>query len=332
MPSVSVIIPVFNGRSYIRRALVSVLQQAVLPAEILVVDDGSTDGSRDSVADLIPHVRWLQHEKNRGISAARNTGIRAAKGEFVAFLDADDWWRSERLQVQIAVHERHPHVGLSFCDFVQVSQTGLPERWQGGLHGECKARGIGMARLDERTYALSSDALWALVRYTSFIHPSTVICRRAVFDQSGNFDEALHGAEDLDMWFRLAANCNLALVDSSLVVVENRPDSLGRSTAKMSHGMLAAYARILARYPDMPKDVRRAAERHQAHHHLSLAWLARGSGEWRETRRRAFASLAAFPTAPAMVLAIRASLMSVLPPSSSGMRAPVRRGGGDFET
>lgn len=304
-PFVSVVMPVHNGRRYLRRALWSVLQQTVRPAEIIVIDDGSTDDTRESVGDLLDRVTWLRHERSRGVSAARNTGIAASRTPFVALLDSDDYWVPTRLEEQLGLHSACQEAEVSFCDFRQVSESGDPCGWQGGLLAQLAERGVSLELCGSGGYLLGREVLWALVEFTSFMHPSTVFCRRDVFATAGGFDEELHGAEDLDLWIRMASSSKFAFLDKSLAVVEQRPNSLGRNHAKMAKGMLRAYTAALARYPEMPRRVRRAARRHCARQHISLAWQARQAGERSESRSHAWQAFRLQPTLVALRLLAR---------------------------
>ena len=101
MTEVSVIIPTFNRAQKVTRAVSSVLDQTFTKYEIIVVDDGSTDGTKDCLAQFRHQVKYIHHPKNSGVSAARNTGIRASKTPFLAFLDSDDYWLPEKLAVQV---------------------------------------------------------------------------------------------------------------------------------------------------------------------------------------------------------------------------------------
>src|SRR5215469_600238 len=108
-PRVSVVIPLFNRARTIERALASVQRQSFSDLEIVVVDDASSDGGADKIAGLDPRLRILRHPANRGAAAARNTGINAARGEYVAFLDSDDEWLPAKLTTQLGVLDRGKH-------------------------------------------------------------------------------------------------------------------------------------------------------------------------------------------------------------------------------
>ena len=120
LPLVSVVIPVRNGKEYIDEALHSVLAQNYANLEIIVVDDGSTDDDYDRLAQIDPSIRVV-HLEGRGVSFARNTGMRQSSGRYIAFLDADDIWFPGKLTAQIRYLERHPDVGVIFGGFIKWS-------------------------------------------------------------------------------------------------------------------------------------------------------------------------------------------------------------------
>ena len=112
-PLVSVVIPVYNGEKYLAETIESILAQSCGPIEIIVVDDGSTDGSAQIAKGFSGHIQYL-HQSNRGCPAARNTGIKKASGKYFAFLDADDLWTEDKLVLQIGVMEADPSLQIVF--------------------------------------------------------------------------------------------------------------------------------------------------------------------------------------------------------------------------
>ena len=125
MPKVSVVIPTYQHAHFVAQAISSVLSQTYCDLEVIVVDDGSTDDTQEIVAGFGEQIRVVQHEKNSGLSAARNTGIQLSRGEYVAFLDADDIWLPEKLEKQIPLFERDESVGLVSSDMFFLDEDGL---------------------------------------------------------------------------------------------------------------------------------------------------------------------------------------------------------------
>lgn len=190
---ISVVIPAYNAAAYVGRAIESVLAQRRPASEIIVVDDDSQDDTRKVVAGYAPTVRYLW-QKNGGSNAARNTGIQAAAGPWVAFLDADDEWLPGRLALQVELLKAHPQLRWATGNYYrQVTGThltyyaALPERireLQGG-------RGYF-----ESWFEAFAAGLWG--------HTDAMLFEKAVLEEAGLFRPGVLWADDLDMWFRVA--------------------------------------------------------------------------------------------------------------------------------
>lgn len=190
---VSCVLPVYNGEAFLAEALQSVLGQTRAPDEILVVDDGSTDGTAEVVTGFGDRVRCFRQE-NAGQPAATNRGVQMAGGELIALLDADDVWEAEKLERQAKLHERRPEVGATF--------THARNFWVEELHEEAERF---------RDHRIAS----ALPAYVS----STLMARREVFQRVGSFDPALiHG--HVHEW--------VLRVQDAGIAVEMLPDVLTR--------------------------------------------------------------------------------------------------------
>ncbi|MGD9509361.1 MAG: glycosyltransferase family 2 protein [Geminicoccaceae bacterium] len=178
--AISCVIPVFNGEAYLGEALDSVFAQTLPPTEVIVVDDGSTDGTREVIDRFGTRVRYV-HQENRGPAAARNKGIALAIGELLAFLDADDLWLPRKLARQTQ--------RLAERGDLQVSVTQVRNFWIEELRVEAEAM---------RDHRLAAAALPGYV-------PQTMLARREAFVRVGLFDETLRTGEDTD-WFLRAAD------------------------------------------------------------------------------------------------------------------------------
>lgn len=198
MATVSVVIPAFNSAKYIGEAIQSVLDQSQLPSEIVVVDDGSTDNTRE-VAQKYP-VKYI-HQGNAGPSAARNTGISNSNGEFVAFLDADDLWIPHKLAIQLKAFKEHPEAGFSFStvwnlytgDNPSISKAPYyPPQLESWLR-ETGSSGEG-----------ACGSAYELLLHKNCVATSSMVVRRSLIEQAGVFDVRLRGCEDYDYWIRLA--------------------------------------------------------------------------------------------------------------------------------
>jgi len=185
MPKISVIIPTYNSRKFIVDAIESVLKQTYQDIEIIICDDGSTDSTGEIVKRYGNRIVY-RYQNNRGPSAARNMGIIMAKGEYVAFLDADDIWLPEKMSIQLEEIEKSDSIGLVTCPRYILSNDGNVELYQPEINGLTK-----------------NELLRILVMNNVIGGGSSVLIRKRCFDELGLFDERLLVSEDTDMWFRI---------------------------------------------------------------------------------------------------------------------------------
>lgn len=197
MPRVSVIIPCYNYAHLVGRAIRSVLEQTYTDFEIIVVDDGSTDNIPEVVAGFAGRVRYIR-QPNQGPNGARNQGIRAASGEFIALLDPDDEWLPRKLERQMTIMDSQPTVGLVYANVYLVE----------GLSGSII--GTYPSRLFRKGHVLQYLYLH------QFVPSPTPLIRRLVFDRVGYFDPNAIGSDDWDMWLRIAAQFEFAYVAEPL--------------------------------------------------------------------------------------------------------------------
>lgn len=228
--TVSVVIPSYNRGRCLPDTVGSVLAQTVPPLEVLVVDDGSSDDTREICARFPAPVRYVSRP-NGGASAARNTGMREARGEFIAFLDADDVWEPAKLEVQLALHAAHPALGWSFTDHVTTdgenrllpgvqgfrrdfpafTETGAdPEQFFASLLERSELDAAGARHV---TY--TGDA-YELLFSGNVAFPSSVVMRRSLADRAGWWDEALRCAVDTEYFHRLAAAAPVGVIMTPL--------------------------------------------------------------------------------------------------------------------
>jgi len=185
--SISVVIPAYNCQAYIRRAIDSVLGQSRPADEIIVVDDGSTDGTAEAVRTYGAKVILIQQE-NAGVSAARNAGIRAASGDWIAFLDADDEWLADKLQAQDDLFTHYPQLKWSYANFVKQS---------------------GPAAKPEHPQRKNPDKPFFDDYFNAYCHgffawTGTVMLDRSVCDTVGLFEPGMKRGQDNDLWYRIA--------------------------------------------------------------------------------------------------------------------------------
>jgi glycosyltransferase involved in cell wall biosynthesis len=192
---VSVIMPVFNTEKYVKNSIYSVLSQTYDDFELIIIDDGSTDCSYRLCSQIKdPRIKLIR-QSNKGLPIARNAGVEASKGEYIAFLDSDDVWVPQKLERHVSHLEASPEVGISFCYSAFINESGAPT----GLFQIQPCRGISPKRLFISN--LVGNGSSAVVRKAVFFSlvkadPSTCPGRP--------FDEELHHAEDYELWNRIA--------------------------------------------------------------------------------------------------------------------------------
>ncbi len=251
--TVSVVIPSYNYGRFVTDAVQTALAQTHCPLEIIVVDDGSTDDTRGRLAPYMDRIRYV-HQENRGLSAARNTGIRHARGEWIALLDADDLWHPRKTEIQLAAVGADDTIGLvGSPEYVGDMPEVLPE--------PPRIRRFG--------------ARDCLTRPP--VAPSTVLVRRSCFDTVGYFDESLTSVEDRDMWLRLAVSFGALQVTSPCWHYRMHPEQMNRNSQRM----LDNYDRVLQRFfSEHPQfiQLRRFA---MAYMHMDAARSFSGQGDRR---------------------------------------------------
>jgi glycosyltransferase involved in cell wall biosynthesis len=210
---VSSIIPAYNARRFIGRALESALGQNVPRSEILVVDDCSSDGTREVVEGYAARgVRLICRDARGGAAAARNTGLLAATGEYIAFLDADDEWLPGKMARQLDVISSRPRMTLVSCRATLIDENGVDT---GDIY-----RGA--------TPASGSEGWRTLLAHPCVATPS-VLARRSAIASAGAFNRWLPVAEDQDLWIRLALMGEIGYIPETLVRVHSTPNSLSKA-------------------------------------------------------------------------------------------------------
>ena len=224
-PIVSVIVPTHNRWPLVGDAIESVLTQSYRYFEVIVVDDGSTDGTDAKLAEFGPHLRLIR-QTQRGVSAARNRGVSVARGRYLAFLDSDDLWLPEKLKVQTRFMEGHPGI--------QICQT--DEIWmRRGLRVNPKMK-----------HQKPSGDIFRRSLELCLVSPSAVMMTRDLFNGVGGFDERLPVCEDYDLWLRIAAKHAVPLIPYALTVKRGgHADQLSRSVWGMDRYRVAALQKLL---------------------------------------------------------------------------------------
>jgi glycosyltransferase involved in cell wall biosynthesis len=197
MDQLSIVIPTYNRPEFLRGAVESAVEQTYDDLEIIVVDDGSVeDYAMDVTEQFPPHVRCVIHETNRGLSAARNTGIESSSGEYVAFLDDDDRWREDKLELQVEALADRPHSGLATCRLAAIDMNG------------------DLLRCDAEV--VSGDISNKILTRNVIGTPSRVVIRRSALPSDRPFDEELPTTQDWDFYIRLCQNREVVDVNEVL--------------------------------------------------------------------------------------------------------------------
>jgi glycosyltransferase involved in cell wall biosynthesis len=226
---ISVIIPTYNYGRFIGAAVESALGQTLRPAEVIIVDDGSTDETAEAVARFGRQVRYIRQE-NAGVCRARNRGVAESSGELIAFLDADDIWEPEKLEKQAAVFMSDKEIGLVHCGMREFdSQTGetLALRLEGG-----------------EGWVADDLLLWE--RPVVNVSGSALMVRREAFDAAGGFDERMKCGEDWDFCYRVALRYKVGFVPEPLVNYRSHPAAAHRNVGEMERGMGLFYEKAFA--------------------------------------------------------------------------------------
>lgn len=221
-PAVSVIIPTYNRSHMVKQAVQSILDQTYDDYEVLVVDDGSVDDTAEVVAGMSPKVRHI-YQPNSGKAAARNHGLREARGGYLAFLDDDDLFLPHLLQTQITYLETHPDTGMVYSSHIRVDKD------------------LNSLEIREAERYEFPQMLGGSIE----IATPTVMLRREVFEQVGYFDESQSRIEDVDYWVRVARVSKLDAIDEPLAKVRVHQ---GNNSRGLVRGIVESHLRILDKH------------------------------------------------------------------------------------
>lgn len=296
MPHVTVIIPAFNCERYIAAAVKSVLDQTHRDFDLIVVDDGSTDGTAEGLRVFGDRIQLLR-QANAGAAAARNRGLRVARGELIGFLDADDWWEPDRLAAQLAAFHAFPAARLAFSDFFVADADGFRLRdrgirWKYGVvRDEMSApwlRVFAEARrvfwFDRGGQEQQANAYCGRVERWLFrgnmINTCSVLLRRDLFHDLGGFDEALQTEEDYDFWLRVARHCPFIYVDAPLLTFRRRPGQLTQTDGmeKVVRNVVTVVERAARQLVDQLDAGEIAARLARVHLDLGVLCMRKGCG------------------------------------------------------
>jgi len=275
-PLISVVIATFDRRDLVIEAIRSVLAQTQPVDEVIVIDDGSSDGTEAALTQAFGnHIQYVWQE-NAGVSAARNRGLAMANGQYLTLLDSDDRWHPDKTRLQMAWLDDHPGYGMVICDVIRVDKHG---------------RQIDV--LHRRTAIPEDGDVLEWVLLDPVLVPASVMFRREVFDTIGGFDTSLATGEDLDFHLRVARNWKIGVIELALVTAMRGHDGLSASARTYSD-----YVHVFERFIVTVRDRLPAEQLDSA---LSLAYRrsARGlilEGWWKEALHFASRAWAQAPT------------------------------------
>jgi glycosyltransferase involved in cell wall biosynthesis len=264
MTMVSVVIPTYNRLPWVRDAIESVLKQNYRDFELLVVDDGSTDGTGGALKACGKEIRYVFQE-NRGVSAARNLGARLSRGKYLAFLDSDDLWEPKKLEVQVRCMSENPQFPLCYTDEIWLRK--------------------GVRVNPKKKHAKYSGWIFEKCLPLCIISPSSALMKRSLFDEMDGFDENLPVCEDYDFWLRVTCRYPVLLIERELIVKRGgHADQLSARSWGNDRYRVRALEKLLCSH-DLTAEEKRTAsgELMRKCHVLSRGFYKRGRGEegWR---------------------------------------------------
>ncbi|GAB1545033.1 glycosyltransferase [Scytonema sp. NUACC21] len=251
MYKVSVVIPAYNAMPYLRETMESVLNQTFNGFEVIVVNDGSLDETENWVSQIQDSRVKLISQENQGLAGARNTGILHAKGEYIAFLDADDTWEPTKLEKQACILDRNPEVGLVYT-------------WVAYINEQSQSTGKVFKNQSEGN-------VWKQLTEHNIVECGSVaMVRRTCFEDCGVFDRNLGSyVEDWDMWLRIASKYPFKVVKEPLVYYRQRSNSASKNWEAMAQSFQMVIEKAFA---TAPMELQPLKNKSYAAANLCLAW------------------------------------------------------------
>lgn len=232
MPTISVVIPIYNGEKTIKETIISVLNQTFADFELIIINDGSDDATLEIVQNIKdPRIQVFSYA-NAGLSASRNRGVAKAKGEFISFIDADDLWTPNKLELQLKALQDHPQAAVAYSWTDWIDQSGQFLR----AGGHITVNGNAYEKLLIRDFIESG---------------SNTLIRKQALDEVGGFDPSVTPPEDWDMWLRLAEKYEFITVEEPQVLYRISPNSASFDVEKMEAGSLKVIERVFTQSPEL---------------------------------------------------------------------------------
>lgn len=269
-PTVSVIIPTYNRAHLLPRAIESVLNQTYQVFEVIIIDDGSTDKTREVVKSFTtPNIKYIKFEKNKGAAAARNIGINVARGEFIAFQDSDNEWCREKLTKQVELFKDTPsRLGVIYSGIWRIKNN--------------KKNYVPSDKISK-----TEGNIYEMILMGNFIDLSAAIVKKECFSEVGLFDESLPCLQDWELWIRISKRYDFKYLKEPLVNAYYTSDSISINYGKL----IVAVEYILNKHFDEFKKYKRALVKR----YIYLAHLVYLSGDTGRGRRYLLKALRKYP-------------------------------------
>jgi len=225
LPLVSIIMPAYNAQDYIKQSIQSVVKQTYNNWELLIINDGSTDNTVSIVESFKDTRIVLFSQENSGVSRARNYGISKAKGDYIAFLDSDDLWKNNKLNVQVSYMKKHPDIVLSYTDYDSFK-----------LQNEIIK--------NKQLYPFQIENQHDRLLVFNYIATLTVMLKKEIFQKVDGFDISLFGPEDWDLWIRIAKIGKIAFINQKLALYREHESGISKNRKRQ----LEQEYKVLRRY------------------------------------------------------------------------------------
>jgi len=262
MPTVSVIIHTYNNEKFIAETVESVLNQTYKDYEIIVVDDGSEDGTRDALIPYMQKIRY-HYKENGGIASAKNAGISLSETEFVAFLDHDDLWVPDKLQLQMEHFNENPQIGLVYAKYTSFRD------------------GEELRTKPEKGY---SGWIFKELLSKSFIQTSTVVVKRECLDAVGPYDETFFLGDEYDMFLRIARKFQCGFVDKGLTRYRVHDTNASNNDFLFDNENLGVYKKIYNNFTDLDGVEKKILRKRIARYSMKVAEGLYSQGKLEESK------------------------------------------------
>jgi len=263
MPTVNVIIHTYNNERFIAETVESVLNQTYKEYEIVVVDDGSVDGTRDALIPYMQKIRY-HYKENGGIASAKNAGIGLSQAEFVAFLDHDDLWAPDKLQLQMECFNENSQVGLVYAKYTSFRD------------------GKELRTKPEKGY---SGWIFKELLSKSFIQTSTVVVKRECLDAVGPYDESFSLGDEYDMFLRIARKFQCSFIDKSLTRYRVHDTNASNNDFLFDNENLGVYKKVYNNFTDLDGVEKKILRKRIARYSMKVAEGLYRQGKQEESKK-----------------------------------------------